>query len=277
LKKELNLYKQLNSKVGEIALFREMQRILSEKYKCTFISETHQQYVNFKSPTTSCLKRRELSDLWLISYSPKKMHARMTFLQAKLERKPFSNGLFKFKGDYYQHDLLSKRPLIINANKKFNFPDNILKNSILESVGSFGIFYFDNKNNLDFAYSTASDIQGIIKKASCKTKTIQLHFKALHSNTVTHIKTKKLIELRQTLNADCFEFGLINLIVGTPIIDKDIISYLKIFLEKIKDEDSTVMDFLNYLSLVDDNNIENTNFNKKRFTNLFLINVDSIE
>ena len=274
MKLELNKYIKSQKSFGEIKLFREMQLYLSSKYICTFIAETHQQYVSFLSPSTKCNIKRELSDLWIIVYSPRNKKAKMTFLQAKFEKNKTPIRIpFNFKGDYFQYDLLSKRPQIKSLGK-IKFPNTILSNALLDSVGSFGIFYFDYKNRLDFAYSTASDIS-FKKKANCKTKSRQLYFKSIgYNSTDIRLNKKAEVELRSTLNADCFEFGLLNLLVGTPFEnDKYTIFFLQNLFKNRNDEAS--IDFVKFLNIINDNNNEimSDNFTPN-FSNILLINVD---
>lgn len=275
MKKELNDYIKNKCKktYGEIKLFEEMQRYLSAKYVCTFIAETHQFYVDFESPTTKCNKKRELSDLWIISYSPRYKKAKMTFLQAKFEKnkKPITIP-FNFKGDYFQYDLLSKRPILKSRNK-FNFPNTILSSALSDSVGSFGVFYFDKKNRLDFAFSIASEIS-FNKKAVCKTKSRQLRFNGNCLNTELRITKELDIELTSTLNADSFEYGLINLFIGTPIEnDKQMINFLQTYFLKLT-SDNNIQDFVKFLSLIGGETNLDMEGNNRRNSNIMLINID---
>lgn len=200
MKLELNKYIKHKPDCGEIELFREVHNYLSRKHICIFIDETHQQYVRFTSPTTNCVKKKELSDLWVIAYSPQLKRARMTFLQAKFEKKTVSIP-FNFKGDYFQYDLLSKRPKITDLSK-FNFPEEILSGAMSDSVGSFGVFYFDSKGKIDFAFSIAADIS-FKKKARCRTRNKQLYFRGIsYDHIEIRLAQHSGIELRNTLYAE---------------------------------------------------------------------------
>lgn len=275
MKKDLNIYIKTQKKYGEIVLFQFMQSYLSNKYNCCLINQTHKRLVNFQSPTTGCTKARELSDLWIITYSPKLKKARMTFLQAKFEKKiKSSNKPFNFQGDYFQYDLLSKRPQIINSNK-FNFPNNILSSAISDSVGSFGVFYFNQNKILDFAFAVASDITIHTKPAvSCRTKQRQLYFQ--RNCNLRNVK-KSGLELRSTLSADCFECALLDLLIGTPIEqDQNLIYYLKNYFKTIVA--NNIDDFKSFLQLISDSTSEEFYDSKSHETpNILLLNIDNRE
>jgi len=274
MKKALNTFIKRNPFYGEIPLFKEINTYLSLKYKCAFIEETHMQLVDFHSQNANTTKTRELSDLWIIAYSPKIKKAKMTFLQAKYEKYTKKSHIpFSFKGDFYQFELLSLRPLIINKNK-FNFPKDILSSAISDSVGSFGVFYYDSNNNIDFAFSTASDLS-LKTPATSKTKTKTFYFKGNSYNTTNILITKHLdIEIRSTLNADCFEYGLLNLLIGTPIEhDVNLLKYLKSYFQNLDFEYKD--DFIDFISSARPNlkDINNEIYEVKN-SNILILNVD---
>jgi len=276
MKIELNRYIKQNKTFDETDLFREMSKYLSKSHNSLFIEETHQHYVNFISPTTGCqITRREISDLWMISYSPKKKKAKMTFLQAKLLKNKKSVTVpFKFKGDFYQYDLLANRPKI-NDLSGFKFPKFILKNAVSDAIGTYGIFYYDNKNRLDFSFSVANDLIRNKKKVNCNTKIRTLYFEERQYFKVTPtLPCPKIydIELRNTISADCFEFSLLNLFVGSPISEKDrnLIIFLKRFFSNIKGTENFI-EFLNIYDVIDENN---NNFEVTGSPNILLLNTD---
>jgi hypothetical protein len=142
---------------GEIALFRKMSAILSANYHVTFVGETHQHYVEYHSYPISRPVVREISDLLIIAFSSDRQRARMTFLQAKYHRGNLvSSGTFK--GDFFQYELLSVRPqLTRNIGGRFNFPMDILSFGCCHSLGSYGVFYINNRQ-IDLAYCAARDL-----------------------------------------------------------------------------------------------------------------------
>jgi hypothetical protein len=150
-----------------------------------------------------------------------------------------------------------------------------LSSAIFDSVGSFGVFYFDNKKRIDFAYSTASDIS-FKKKVNSKTKTRQLYFRKNSGNEcIIHFKKDCRLELRSTLNADCFEFGLLDLAIGTPFQDdKKLMHFLKNYFKRVGSDDEVVLDFVDYLNTIDDNIQDDSNIAISGNSNIFLINID---
>ncbi|MCG6150345.1 hypothetical protein LFX15_18760 [Leptospira levettii] len=277
MKKELNRF--INSKVnfGEIDLFREFSNILSKKYITTFIEETHQQYVSFNS-LNNCQIKREISDLWIIAYSKKTKKARMTFLQAKFEKKNRNTSIpFRFKGDYFQYELLANRP-IINSKNKFNFPADILSSALSDSVGSFGIFYYDARSRINFAYSIAKYLN-FNGATHCKTKTKTLYFiNSRNHETIVQINRHKELDLLLTLEADSFECFLVNLMIGTPIdSNKKLLIFLRHYFQNINGTNLT--DFQNFLNqIIDIDNIQDDqdyDLNNNSNPNILLINIDT--
>ena len=133
-----------------------MSSILSARYNVTFVGVTHQQYVSFHCKNINQIATREISDLWIISFSPSLQKARMTFLQAKYHRANLSQQHRTFRGDYFQYELLSQRPTLTTiVGQKFNFPPDILSFSCCGSIGSYGVFFIDNNDQIDLAYCSA--------------------------------------------------------------------------------------------------------------------------
>lgn len=278
MKLELNNYIRLNPHFDEIDLFQEVANYLSRSYRCTFINETHQQYVRFNSSVSGCRQRRELSDLWIITYSPSRQQAKMTFLQAKLKKNLRAVRIpFSFRGDYFQFDLLSTRPLITDLSK-FGFPQDILSNAVLESVGTYGIFFYDNTRNIDFAFSTATELRPTARPVICTTGERTLYFPNINHGHAQFLYSHSEIELRCSLDADYFELCLLNLFVGTPILnDINLISYLRSFLSTTNSNNTTVNDFLNFINEVRPINNNDFDFQKQGNPRILLINVDPFE
>ena len=285
MKKHLNKFISANPKYNEVCLFREISRYFSKTYQCTFIEETHQHYVTFDSSIHQCSKEREISDLLIISYSIKRKKIRMTFLQAKLNKKTFNKKPFRFKGDYFQYDLLSTRPSI--TDKRNIFESDVLSKALYDSVSSYGIFYKEGRGNLNFAYSTASDLKTTKHAIKCSTKERTFYFPEIKSNDLL-IKFNPILknnnhllydrtELQATLDADIFECCLLNLIVGTPIESdyKTLISIKTLVSKKITD--TIVNQFSSFIDdLLIDQDINNqiTDLNFETTPQILLINID---
>lgn len=108
-------------------------------------------------------QRCELADLMIVTFrETAPVSIRLTFLQAKSERKHHSNvcgSKCLFNAKTHQWYLLSERPEIKGCCKDFRPPENLLSDAISPSVGSFGFFY-KNNNNSDYEvyYSSADNL-----------------------------------------------------------------------------------------------------------------------
>lgn len=147
----------------EIDLFRLLAKLLSKHIPVVFSEQTHGRVAQvefsssfFPGKKFSC----EISDLLVLVFSKKQKFLRATFLQAK-RRKHYCNNIhprFSFTGNLNQYDLLSNRP-IIKGKGKFKPDPNILNKAILNSIGSYGIFYRSHLyQQIEFYYSIASNI-----------------------------------------------------------------------------------------------------------------------
>lgn len=200
----------------EVNLFEQMLLDLRLYYGATVVAQkTHQHYVCFDAvdPITKMgvYKRREISDLLIIAYSPSRHIARATFLQAKVARN--SCGLkgttFHFNGEYFQYYLLSQRPMFRCAS--CGFPYDVLRNAYLPSIGSYGVFYKDANSNIDFAYQPAD----LLLQQPPSTNTKSWHFEC--DNSKTYFSPKGIPDVYCTYDIDVFEKELINLRLGSPI------------------------------------------------------------
>lgn len=216
MKTDFNAYVSAHgSVIGEVVLFRALAHALSQKYKTLYLEETHQRYVEFNSTAISASIQREISDLWIISFSRKKSEARMTFLQAKFDKKPKTSRIFKFSGEYFQYELLSDRPLIKDVSANTNlFPDDVLSYTNFDSVGTFGVFYYDSNGNFDFAYCIASFLQCTSKAKVKKQTTRTLKFPPFSYRCFPW--PRYLNELICTTDMDTFEFYLTSMLIGAP-------------------------------------------------------------
>jgi len=199
----------------EVKLFRKMSDILKSAYNVTFVEEVHRKYVDFLSSTISGNVRREIADLWIISYSPIQGRAKMTFLQAKYHRGQLARpGVFK--AEFFQYELLSERPLLTSGGTP-NFPLDILKSSCCDSVGSYGVFYQDNNNQIDLAYSSARLLSNTSSVPTAYTRsTIELQFSATAA-AYQNCSCNSCQELNYTYSIDDFTTSVLNLEIGADL------------------------------------------------------------
>jgi len=148
----------------ELYLFRALENSI-KRYggDCVIIRETHgrKAQVKFYSTTHAQDTQCEIAD-WLIVVVSRSIKAyRATFWQAKYDRSngkmSLSNqqgmGVYKFKAQFNQWELLSQRP-IIQGVSPFLPPENLLLSAPSPSIGSYGIFYKYEKR-IELAYSVA--------------------------------------------------------------------------------------------------------------------------
>ncbi|MEO1029946.1 MAG: hypothetical protein AAFX55_00995 [Bacteroidota bacterium] len=215
MKNAINKVRKTTKNLGEVALFRAMEAYIKRTHNAVLVEETHQCYVTFNTKNCTQIKK-EISDLWIITFSPNKNEARMTFLQAKYERKkrPIIHQGFSFTGDYFQFKLLSERPIITNAST-FNFPNNILSFTNSDAIGSFGVFYIDNNQQVDMVFSTASNLT--CKSGTCTTKTRVIYLNKPNKNANYVQNQYGNQELLDSFYISEFENGLLNLEIGAEI------------------------------------------------------------
>ena len=209
--------------LSELHLFSEMMQAFHDYYNAAvIIDETHHKLVDFDTidPYTGVVTRKtkEISDLHIITYSPKRHIARETYLQAKVARANDGvqpNGNFTFHGDWFQYDLLSRRPLVYPSSKgstyKRSWCNTFLRDAILPSIGSYGIFYRDINGVIDFAYQPADLLQlTSLQGRHCGFYNMQ--------TGISHIgHSKGIPDLYYTSNVDDFENAVINNLVGSPL------------------------------------------------------------
>lgn len=204
--------------LSELNLFRQMMRSFSSRYKAVVVEETHQHYVHFIAGHTPQGKpipaRKEISDILIIAYSPSRKIARETFLQAKVARRP--NGLqlsgdFVFIGENYQYYLLSERPLF--DVPRLGLKDvPVLRDALLPSIGSYGVFYEIGNNRVDFAYQPAHKLNYHIADAYG-------HVALEIDQRLSKYNVPSLIpDLQYTLSIDEFEYAVVHMLVGSPVI-----------------------------------------------------------
>lgn len=260
---------------SEIDLFRKMSTILSSQYNVTFIGETHQQYIKYKSAQVGKIVRREISDLWIISFSPTKQKARMTFLQAKYHRANLNSRLKKFYGDFFQFELLSQRPTLINiVGKRFNFPLDILSFSCCSSVCSYGVFFIDSKKKIDLAYCSAKYLKTTSALPTLyRPKTIDLNipYKAIHNLTPCGCGYSELVSC---FDIDTFTKSILELEIGVELsLYPHILGFVQGVIKKNNNSDASNQ-FINFTNNFQTTNInDNANFDGSPI-NILVINTD---
>lgn len=265
----------------EVDLFRKMGTILSSLYKVSFIQEVHQRRIRFKSMAVAVEARREIADLWIIAYSPKRKKAKMTFLQAKYHKTHLGHpGVFS--AEFFQYELLSKR-LLLTRGGKLDLPSEILASSCCDSVGSYGVFYLDASKNLDMAYSSANELISL----SPPPKTygqhhIDLQFPSKVQSVGQCNSCFSCTERNFTLEIDIFTQSLLDLEIGADIYHNDeILDFIRSVIVKKAATDPTVLDFAEFVSDVPptasgDGGTDNPDGGGLP-AHLLLINVDGIE
>ena len=155
---------------------------------------------------------RELSDMMFLVFSKKHKHIRLMYMQNKK-----GDSSTKFKADLLQLCLLKKRCVISSPNLPgCTFGDSrILADSLLPSVGSYGVFY--NINDVtEMAYYPASNVSPVTGFAASTNR------KAYFSYTRFGItETKGRYEENQgEENLEFFSDALVGMEIGTPITKK---------------------------------------------------------
>lgn len=252
----------VNQKIDEKTLFTAMLNYFNNSYpNATWLHKTHQYYVKF-----NCVDSRngiqyhskmcEISDMLIVAYSPSRQITKATFLQAKYSKRKRVRP-FSFSGDAFQYFLLSQRPLITDNHKPF-FPQDILS-SASDSIGSFGIFYYDGQ--IEFAFSVAVDIE-IVSHQRLKGAKLQFQNPVL-------FKRRNLLDTdtRTVYGADDFENALLNFEIGSPFDPHTIKDILSVY----------YYNNVNVKNLCDSMNINITdNPNPIDHPHVLIINVDEV-
>jgi hypothetical protein len=179
----------------------------------------HQVYFNGQGAWARTPARCELCDVMILTYSLKGgFRARLTFLQAKLSKDkhptlcsgfPLSTDIVDFKANLEQWDLLSRRPDILPV-PPFQAHPRLLKNSLLASVGSFGVFHMSPAGSIDFFYASA-DVLSVLGSPTTKQGRL---------TTIKNPRQRIVNGLLETTFCCClpiFGEALYNLEIGTPV------------------------------------------------------------
>jgi hypothetical protein len=277
MKTELNNISTISD--SEITLFRNMSSILSARYNVAFVGETHKQSVAYNSPQVGHVATREISDLWIIAFSPTKQRVRMTFLQAKYHRANLNHLHRTFSGDYFQYELLSQRPRL-NAiiGRRFNFPLDILSFSCCNSVGSYGVFFIDN-NQVDLAYCSANQLttKNNLPKTYVKGRSypvdLEIPYNVAHQLLLCPCNLCS--ELISCFDIDTFTNSILQLEIGAELVHfPNILTFVRSVLQR-QTTNTTINQLITF---IDNQQPPVTIDNNASFdglpTNLLIINID---
>jgi len=147
----------------EIPLFRALHRALVAAGTRLAVEEYHgtSYQVGFSGNGSYARvhARCELSDLLIIVFTRNPPAARITYLQAKSERRMFPSPCrHSFSANLEQWFLLRNRPPIAGFGN-FAPPADLLSSAILPSVGSFGFFYRTHNGLYEIYYASAAQLQ----------------------------------------------------------------------------------------------------------------------
>lgn len=247
MKVELN--RKFTAGDTEVDLFRKMADVLSLTYNVTFVEETHQQYVTYISPQMLVPSTREISDLWIITYSPQQRRSRMTFLQAKYRRGNMGPAQPSFHAEYFQYELMSKRPTLTGStSKQFAFPNDILSFSCLHSLGSYGVFYVDSSGDLDLSYCCAHYLStSNLPPRNYASYAITLDMPGSSANSIGYCTHGSWTELICCFDIDKFTNSLLQLEIGAELIGTGITGFVEDVLRS-KSGDMVVAEYLEFLN-----------------------------
>jgi len=247
MKVELN--RKFTAGDTEVDLFRKMADVLSLTYNVTFVEETHQQYVTYMSPQMLVPSTREISDLWIITYSPQQQRSRMTFLQAKYLRGNMGPAQPSFHAEYFQYELMSQRPTLIGStSKRFAFPNDILSFSCLHSLGSYGVFYVDSSGDIDLSYCCAHYLStSNLPPRNYASYSITLDMPASSANSIGYCTHGSWIELICCFDIDKFTNSLLLLEIGAELIGTGITGFVEDVLRS-KSGNIVVAEYLKFLN-----------------------------
>lgn len=254
---------------SEITLFRAMTAYFAQNNANTLIQEHHKHIVSFNcyDPNNKLTVfnnvRKEICDLLIITYSTQNKLVRATFLQAKYTKNVYQNP-FRFHGDVFQWLLLAQRPQI-NDNNKNPLPQDILSSALLNSIGSFGVFYKDN-GSIDFGFSTADSI-GYYSRTPFSSKNTH-KILSFRNKKIQYSFNKMFIDLQTSYGANYFEQALYKMQVGCPICNITIQNLLSAYYLSHKGI-KRMFDSLGILPR------STTLANPSSFNNILIVNVDA--
>lgn len=182
----------------------------------TFAEKIHGRHiVEFDGNNTGKQDCRcELADIAILCYSNEQKTLRLTFNQVKLAKHSFSlvEPPFFFLANKKQWQLLSGRYKFSPYQNRKTFNGDILKDALLPSIGSFGVFYKDDLHCYEFKYFIADLLTPEPTLKSCL-----LSF----NGKIGRVRSNKtgFQEIEGTSNLDCFFCALKSGLIGSPIME----------------------------------------------------------
>lgn len=271
MKKQLNtIWKKGDT---EIDLFRKISTILGTIYNVAFIAETHQHRVSYYSNTISQIALRELSDLWIIAFSPAQNRIRTTFLQAKYHRKNLlPSGIFH--ADFFQYELLSTKATLLSGSS-YNFPTDCLSFSCCGSVGSYGVFYIDSTTSIDMAYSSADILTAATSPTNYGQISVDLSFPSVPIS-INNCSCNICSELNYTYDIDYFTRNLLQLNIGAELqIHPEMLAYVRKLLSRVTNSEAISQLLTTIDNITPSNDVESDlEMKNDGNPNILIINVD---
>lgn len=152
--REIPLFQALSSTIKSISTQFSINEYHGASHQVTFTATPP-----LLRPTPRC----ELADLMIVAYrTMPSLSIRVTYFQAKSERAyvhtPLCGRTFNFCGNVEQWYLLAEKPQIIGSGT-FQPPTDLLTGALLNSIGTFGVFYRQNTGSpYEMFYSAASNL-----------------------------------------------------------------------------------------------------------------------
>ena len=209
-------------KIDEVILFR---KLIESLVSCTHSYELHgsKGQVKFNNPA-NCSSSQvdiqcELCDVAIVSFN--EIEVRITFLQAKKGNDKYTPLGHNLSLPVRQHYLLSSFPIIAPVGKAVKlYPKNTLSNKILDSIGSFGVFYKKGKTyDMDYQIANLRNSKTIIPNFKyCSNQASKYDFIGT-KNRVKSITISGLAynEVEGCDNLDSFEIYIRDMLIGDPI------------------------------------------------------------
>lgn len=209
-------------KFNEVSLFQALRKLLVGLSGQFHVEEYHGtgHQVRFTGfgPGVRAKSCCELADLMIIVFSDfPEADVRLTFLQAKREKGTSRHGPlrmpagpFQFQGNSEQLFLLKNRPLIEGVGR-FRPPTTLLKDALLDSVGTFGVFHRFARKKHGFFYSAADEV---VRKAGGRGRTAKFAVASPSLTLSSYPRPEVLVADGMWL----FGWALHSGLIGTPIL-----------------------------------------------------------
>ncbi len=153
--------------------------------------------------------RCELSDLAIVTYSnDSRSEIGLSFLQAKRSAKQYIGPLrapSRFDANLEQWDLLCRA--IVQGHSSFDIPQDLLRGALLQSIGSFGIFYRHRNGSVQFYYKSADTLYPIAQPSN--------NSHPLTAHTVPNLGGYLAVRVSSS-RVSTFCLGLAGLAIGRP-------------------------------------------------------------